>query len=105
MVCNSLWPGLFSVLRVSHLNCTASDHSPLLLPCDKNTARGPSRFKFLHASHIHPNCLDVIRQSWSASVLGRGMRAFQQKLVRLKLCLKAWNKDVFGNVFQRVKKA
>ena len=33
------------------------------------------------------------------------MRAFQQKLIRLKLCLKACNKDVFGNVFQRVKES
>ena len=33
------------------------------------------------------------------------MRAFQQKLVRLKLCLKTWNKDVFGNVFSQVQQA
>ena len=61
VVCNSLWSRLFSVFRISHLNRIASDHSPLLLSCDRNTARGPSRFKFLHAWLKHPNCLDIIR--------------------------------------------
>lgn len=37
-----------------------------------------------------------------APMVGAGMRAFQQKLIWLKLCLKAWNKDVFGNVFSQV---
>ena len=47
----------------------------------------------------------MVRQSWSTPVTSRGMRVFQQKLVQLKLCLKSWNKDVFGNVFQRVRVA
>ena len=64
------------IFSISHLNRTASDYSSLLLLCDRNTARGPSRFKFLHAWLKHPNCLDVIRQSWSTLVLGRGMWAF-----------------------------
>lgn len=46
-----------------------------------------------------------MRQSWGAPVVGSGMRAFQQKLTRLKFYLKAWNKDVFGNVFSQVQQA
>lgn len=46
-----------------------------------------------------------MRQFWGAPVVGFGMRAFQQKLARLKVCLKGWNKEVFGNVFDRVKEA
>lgn len=48
-LCNLIWSGLISVVRVSYLNRIASDHSHLLLSCDKNTAREPFRFKFLHA--------------------------------------------------------
>ncbi|KAH9662191.1 reverse transcriptase domain-containing protein [Citrus sinensis] len=105
VVCNARWSAFFSVSRVSHLNRTASDHSPLLLSWDRDTIRGPSRFKFLHVWLKHPGLIDIVRSSWNAPVVGAGMRAFQQKLVRLKLCLKAWNKDVFGNVFSQVQQA
>ena len=54
---------------------------------------------------MHPGFLDTVRQSWGAPVVGFGMRAFQQKLTRLKFCPKAWNKNVFGNVFYRVQQA
>ncbi|KAH9650228.1 hypothetical protein KPL70_026289 [Citrus sinensis] len=97
--------GLEDMILISHLKRNTSDNSPLLLSYDRNTARGASRFKFLNAWLKHPNCLDIIRQSLSAFVLGCGKRAFQQNLIRLKLCLKAWNKDVFDNVFQWVKEA
>ncbi|KAH9750075.1 reverse transcriptase domain-containing protein [Citrus sinensis] len=105
VVCNARWSAFFSVSRVSHLNRTASDHSPLLLSWDRDSIRGPSRFKFLHVWLKHPGLIDIVRHSWNAPVVGAGMRAFQQKLVRLKLCLKAWNKDVFGNVFSQVQQA
>ena len=89
----------FFVFRVTHLNHTALKHSPLLLSCDRDVASGPSRFKFLHAWLKHLDFLDVVLQSWVAPVVGSGMRAFQQKLVWLKLYLKVLNNDVFGNVF------
>ncbi|KAH9684247.1 reverse transcriptase domain-containing protein [Citrus sinensis] len=105
VVCNARWSAFFSVFRVSHLNRIASDHSPLLLSWDRDTIRGPSRFKFLHVWLKHLGFFDIVRHSWDAPVIGAGMRAFQQKLVRLKLCLKVWNKDVFGNVFSQVQQA
>lgn len=45
----AIGPFFFSTFRVTHLDHTASGHSPLLLSCDKDVANGPSRFKFLHA--------------------------------------------------------
>lgn len=53
----------------------------------------------------HSGFLDTMRQSWGAPVVGAGMSAFQHKLTRLKFCLKAWNKDIFGNVFSQVQQA
>lgn len=105
VVSNAQWSNYFLLFRVTHLNRTASDHSPLLLSCDKNVARGPSRFKFLHAWIKHPSFLDVVRQPWISPVLSSRTRAFQQKLARLKLYLKIWNKDIFCNVFHWVKEA
>lgn len=47
VVSNTHWYNFFSLFWVTHLNRMASDHSPLLLSCDKNVARGPSMLKFL----------------------------------------------------------
>ncbi|KAH9750359.1 hypothetical protein KPL71_013846 [Citrus sinensis] len=105
VVFNGHWSDFFSSFRVTHLNRTTLDHSPLLFSCDKDATKGPPRFKFLHTWLRHPGFFDVVTQSWDSPVVGFGMRAFQQKLVRLKNCLKAWNKEVFGNVFDRVKEA
>ncbi|KAJ4726796.1 Ribonuclease H domain [Melia azedarach] len=105
VVANPQWASHFSVFRVSHLNRTASDHSPLLISLEQSTTRGPSRFRFLHTWLRHQGFIDVIRQSWSVPVHGSGMFGFQQKLTRLKLRLKAWNREIFGNVFQRVREA
>lgn len=69
VVSNAQCSNYFLLFRVTHLNRTASDHSPLLLSSNKNVARGPSRFKFLHAWIKHPSFLDVVRQPWIAPVL------------------------------------
>lgn len=77
VVCNSKWFKLFFIFIVCHLNCTASDHSPLLCSCDWKSARRPYRFKFFQAYLKHPMFLDVIRQSWTIQVTSCGMRALQ----------------------------
>lgn len=58
------------------MNHTTSNHSLLFLSCDRKVAKGPSRFKFLHAWHKHPKFLDVMLQSWATSVFDFGMKAF-----------------------------
>lgn len=79
---------------------SVSDHSSLLISCERNSVKGPSRFRFLHTWIRHQGFMDVVRQSWVVPVdYGSGMVTFQHKVHRLNFCLKAWNKDVFGNVF------
>ncbi|KAL0284412.1 UNVERIFIED_CONTAM: hypothetical protein Sangu_2827900 [Sesamum angustifolium] len=48
----------------------------------------------------HSEFLGVVRQNWQYSTVGSGMMRLQQKLTRL--CLKEWNKTVFGNVLDNV---
>lgn len=74
MVSNAQWFDFFFVIKVTHLNCTASDHPPLLLSCDRDAAKGPSRFRFLHAWLKHPTFLDGV--SWAAPIFSSGMKAF-----------------------------
>ena len=105
VVVNHLWGSRFPVFSVSHMNWVGSDHSPLLVSCSPSQTKGPSRFKFLHAWLKHLGLMDLIKLNWSLPVSSAGMVGFQQKLIRLKFCLKHWNRTVFGNVFNKVKKA
>jgi hypothetical protein len=47
---------------------------------------------------LHPDCSNVILDSWSANVIGCPMFVLSQKLKNLKAKLKCWNKDSYGNV-------
>ncbi|KAL0292278.1 UNVERIFIED_CONTAM: hypothetical protein Sradi_6995300 [Sesamum radiatum] len=61
-----------------------------------------SSFRFQHMWAKQLGYLEVMRQNWQYLTLGSGMVRLQQKLIRLKHCLKDWNKIVFGNVVDRV---
>ncbi|KAL0293181.1 UNVERIFIED_CONTAM: hypothetical protein Sangu_3243100 [Sesamum angustifolium] len=58
--------------------------------------------KMQHMWTTHSEFLGVVRRNWQYPTLGSGMMRLQQKLTRLKHCLKEWNKTVFGNVFDNV---
>ncbi|GAA0175837.1 hypothetical protein LIER_28935 [Lithospermum erythrorhizon] len=47
----------------------------------------------------------VVEKSWSAPVYGGPFFVLTTKLRTLKLCLKKWNREVFGNVLNMVASA
>lgn len=47
---------------------------------------------------LHPDCKNIIADSWKLNVVATPMFILTQKLKVLKEKLKAWNKDSFGNV-------
>ncbi|KAJ8749245.1 hypothetical protein K2173_018724 [Erythroxylum novogranatense] len=65
----------------------------------------PSSFKFQNMWIRHPTFQSTVAASWEMPQEGYGMYRFSRKLRRLKEVLKHWNKDVFGNVFDRVRQA
>ena len=52
---------------------------------------------------LHENCKVVILDSWSTRIIGCPMFVLSKKLQNLKVRLKIWNKDVFGNIHDLVK--
>jgi hypothetical protein len=52
----------------------------------------------------HQDCVNVVQQSWNVNVVGCPMYVLSEKLKILKKNLKTWNKNVFGNVHENVKK-
>ncbi|XP_019173843.1 PREDICTED: uncharacterized protein LOC109169419 [Ipomoea nil] len=95
---NIEWRLRFPEAQVQHLSMVASDHSPLLV----NTCISASshlnhrmRFKFNAAWTTHPKFQDFIGQMWSTT----GELESEKKSVAE--ALQAWNRNVFGNIFQR----
>lgn len=88
-----------------HLNRVASDHSPLLVTCKAATDQVPRSFRFLNVWVAHHSFLDVVREAWSFQSDCRPIKALLLKLKKVKEMLRVWNKDVFGNVVDRVREA
>ncbi|XP_026448377.1 uncharacterized protein LOC113348737 [Papaver somniferum] len=53
----------------------------------------------------HPDFLRMVETSWNAPVYGNPDFIFPFKLKRLKVAMKLWNQQVFGNVNARLKQA
>ncbi|KAL0368333.1 UNVERIFIED_CONTAM: hypothetical protein Scaly_1052200, partial [Sesamum calycinum] len=74
---SSCWMTVFPKMQVAHLELSQSDHRGLLVEAECTVER-------------------------KYPTVGSGMMRLQQKLTRLKHCLKEWNKTVFENVFDNV---
>ncbi|XP_073154233.1 uncharacterized protein [Henckelia pumila] len=98
------WSDHFHSIRVEHLSRSVSDHCPLLVSAPV-FARGPSSFRFQSMWVRHPGFLQTVRLNWNTPCLLQGMPKLFAKLKRLKGHLKWWNRDVFGNVFDRIAEA
>ncbi|XP_071920627.1 uncharacterized protein [Coffea arabica] len=101
---NQDWAGGYEFSHVSHLCRGRSDHAPLLISC-QNGGSIKRPFKFLNVWRRHSGFLEVVQQGWAMPVKGDGMTKFVQKLRAVKGCLRGWNVQVFGNIFNRVREA
>ncbi|XP_071909698.1 uncharacterized protein [Coffea arabica] len=101
---NSLWAAVYTCTKVSHLPRGRSDHSPLVIKARVGFA-APSSFRFLNMWRGHPSFLEIILADWRASISGVGMTLFHSKMQSLRTKLREWSKEVFGNIFDGVKRA
>ncbi|CAN1165925.1 Putative ribonuclease H protein At1g65750 [Linum perenne] len=95
--CSPEWCDLFPDSTVYHLERIKSDHRPILIQVCNNARfnRAPRPFRFNAAWLSHNDFPCFLDQSWKR---GRGvsfaLQDFQGSCLR-------WNKEVFGNIFQR----
>ncbi|XP_057423791.1 uncharacterized protein LOC130717555 [Lotus japonicus] len=79
------------------------DHCPLLFK-RVNQNWGPKPFRVLNCWFDDPRFQAFVGDSWrEIQVEGRGIIALNEKLKTLKLKLKQWNLEVFGNLHRRKK--
>ncbi|KAL9667444.1 hypothetical protein QQ045_001803 [Rhodiola kirilowii] len=84
-------------LKVQHLTCLASDHTPLLISLGEAVKR-PASFKYLRAWHEHADFLSIVETEWCNHSHTNPILAFAIKLKALWRRLKDWNWSTFGNV-------
>jgi hypothetical protein len=104
VICNYDWFDCCNSANVSTLTKNISDHFPILFEFKNLHSQIPSSFKFLKMWIAHQDCVNVVQQSWNVNVVGCPMYVLSEKLKILKKNLKTWNKNVFGNVHENVKK-
>jgi hypothetical protein len=97
-VCNHSWLDTCCVNFVSTISKLKSDHFPLLLEFQVTSIPVASNFKFMRMWSLHPDCRNIILDSWNTVVVGCPMFILSQKLKNLKSTLKSWNKMQFGDV-------
>jgi len=93
----------FTEIRILVLARTTSDHSPILLCGANSELPCPKQFRFQSMWITHSGFMDVVKNNWSLPAIGGGMRALAFKIKRLKQALRTWNRDTFGNVFDRIR--
>jgi len=64
---------------------------------------GPKPFKSLNIWFLDPSFKNTVKQSWESYFgIGNPMTTLNEKLKKLKHDLKAWNKEVFGIIGQKI---
>ncbi|CAN1182980.1 hypothetical protein LINPERHAP2_LOCUS36270 [Linum perenne] len=95
---NSEWNLKFPFTKIQHLRRIYSDHRPILTFYEQNNGvRLPKPFKFLAPWLGHEIFLNFLKGAWSTN------GDLPIKLLHLGPRLRRWNKNVFGDVFQRKK--
>lgn len=85
------WLGLFPHYKLSNLNTSIFDYSPILLVCNSMRWMGRTkRFRFENFWLSKPNIFELIKDSWDSS---------KGKLIGDKISLCAWNLVSWSRIF------
>ncbi|OMO50810.1 reverse transcriptase [Corchorus capsularis] len=98
---NSDWRLRFPDAIVQHLPRLHSDHCPILIRCEPvlamNRSQRPFRFQGMWLSHEgFTAMIDGLWNSLNGNLWGKGEK--------LTMSLQDWNREEFGNIFERKKK-
>lgn len=95
------WEDHFPSISVTAMARPMSDHKPILLCCNIDDW-GPPPWRFERMWLLDNSLLSLMADWWSSFVIS-GPPGFQlaRKFQMLKAKLRAWNRDVFGNIDRR----
>ncbi|XP_050229209.1 uncharacterized protein LOC126678348 [Mercurialis annua] len=90
----STWPHL--ILKA--LPRSYSDHVPVMFNSAVGLDWGPNPFKSINSWWNDPSFYDLIRDSWATIKINHPGADLVTKLRELRIIIKAWNKNSFGNI-------
>lgn len=98
--CNMRWRILFSEAMVRTLPRTHGDHSPLLLNIQglAPPRRDKRPFRFEAAWLLHPDFQNFLVTNWAQDT------ELNEAITEFIEAIKKWNKEIFGNIFERKKR-
>ncbi|KAL8503461.1 hypothetical protein ACS0TY_022272 [Phlomoides rotata] len=99
---NEEWIACYPKAHLKGLPRSISDHCPLILE-DGLIDWGPKPFRFSNAWLLHPSFKDSLISMWqNLNIGGRGSFIVKEKFKSLKIGLREWSKNTFGNLDQRI---
>ncbi|CAL0324296.1 unnamed protein product [Lupinus luteus] len=105
VLCNDAWLGDWSQSTCFTLPRAMSDHHPLMLCTSSSSVTRQTPFKFHKMWLLNNSLRKLVHDTWIIPVVGCPMYVLSKKLRNLKVALKVWNKEVFGNIHLKVKDA
>ncbi|KAK6161575.1 hypothetical protein DH2020_004956 [Rehmannia glutinosa] len=102
---NHTWADNFPKSSVQHLPRANSDHAPLFFQDSLSTHKPHVSFRYMNMWARYHSFLPTIQQTWDSPTSLSGLLNLQCKLLRVKNKLIWWNKNIFGNIFDKVSQA
>lgn len=102
---NDIWVQRDLPASTVFLTPGCSDHSPSITTILGNSKKGKKSFIFYDMWTGHEVFLDTIRQSWQGSIYGTAKYRICKRMKRLKMPLKALNREHFSHIFARTRTA
>lgn len=99
VVCNKTWFSQYPNVSVLHLLKVKSDHRHVLVRFDQYSQKNkvPKPFRFMAAWLTDSRFENFMKNNWNTNV------SYYQAVSEFTQQVQKWNKDNFGNIFQRKK--
>ncbi|XP_026385026.1 uncharacterized protein LOC113280641 [Papaver somniferum] len=92
------WLSLYPNTTITNMLAIGSDHHPVLLNSNPHWKNGKIPFKFFVPWMDHEDCKKIIAECRSKSLSGSSAFTIARRLKDIKLKIRVWNKDVYGNI-------
>uniref|UniRef100_A0A2N9GD20 RNase H type-1 domain-containing protein n=1 Tax=Fagus sylvatica TaxID=28930 RepID=A0A2N9GD20_FAGSY len=99
------WLLWFHSAVVDHMECTTSDHKPICLNTQAETAPRPRQkiFRFEDMWRMDPGCEPTVTKAWIPKIRGSPIAQVKEKIQRCGVELQKWCRAHFGNITKLLK--